>query len=299
MGHQSNYLLIGVCLLCVSIGSAVAYYPTHTVNATCFWVNEPADSSNAGISNVPSVFDAQWGIHFFNRSIPMSKGNYVCGGRAPKCCIELDPVVLTNDTSLVARYKKCTPAPGYNPYYFALPYYDFGSSDWDVCCDAGTACKWGVKGPHRDQRRFNRPPARGDRVDKRKPADLLRSYLYWYNTTSPADLANPNFSLVQYHWISVTNEANGQTCYGQWADAGPFGEADAPYVFGNKRPICTINDNAGLDLSPTLVQCIELDVTSGNPPADTEGLVTWQFVDEEDVPAGPWTENISGPTWRR
>lgn len=44
------------------------------------------------------------------------------------------------------------------------------------------------------------------------------------------------------------------------------------------------------------VCCVALDVTSGNPPADTEGLVTWQFVDEADVPNGPWKNNISGPT---
>ena len=31
----------------------------------------------------------------------MSGGNYECGGSAPKCCIELDPVTLTNDNSLV------------------------------------------------------------------------------------------------------------------------------------------------------------------------------------------------------
>ena len=55
---------------------------------------------------------------------------------------------------------------------------------------------------------------------------------------------------------SDIHKIDSKTCYGQWADAGPFGEADAPYVFGDQPPICTINSNAGLDLSPTLVLCI-------------------------------------------
>jgi len=37
----------------------------------------------------------------------MSGGNYECGGSAPKCCIELDPVTLTNDNSLVNNYMVC------------------------------------------------------------------------------------------------------------------------------------------------------------------------------------------------
>ena len=39
------FIVLSLCLLVHLVSGA---YPTHTVNATCFWVNEPADSSNAG-----------------------------------------------------------------------------------------------------------------------------------------------------------------------------------------------------------------------------------------------------------
>jgi len=87
----------------------------------------------------------------------------------------------------------------------------------------------------------------------------------------------PLESMCKNRWIMVV--WNGKTAYAQWEDAGPFGEDDFPYVFGNADPENSINDGAGLDVSPAVRDYLGLS-----------GLdqVNWRFVETDSVPGGPW-----------
>ncbi|MEP7162775.1 MAG: hypothetical protein ABI747_03360, partial [Candidatus Moraniibacteriota bacterium] len=84
-------------------------------------------------------------------------------------------------------------------------------------------------------------------------------------------------SMLKNRWIKVIKD--GRSAYAQWEDVGPFGEEDSDYVFGTVRPKSKSNKNAGLDVSPAVNQYLDLN------DIDT---VDWQFIDEEDVPNGPW-----------
>ena len=54
---------------------------------------------------------------------------------------------------------------------------------------------------------------------------------------------------------------------------------DWQYVFGNKRPKTTQNEAAGIDLSPSIRDY--LGVPSGTK-------IHWRFVEDSQVPYGPW-----------
>jgi hypothetical protein len=86
-------------------------------------------------------------------------------------------------------------------------------------------------------------------------------------------------SVCQNRWIEIRNH-DGQTCYAQWSDCGPFRTDDWQYVFGNEYPEPNLNRGAGLDVSPAVRDFLGLsgmDVTS------------WRFVDFREVPPGPWS----------
>jgi hypothetical protein len=53
----------------------------------------------------------------------------------------------------------------------------------------------------------------------------------------------------------------------------------AAYVFGEERPSPNLNHGAGIDVSPAVRDYL------GPGPLD---LVDWRFVEETEVPAGPW-----------
>ncbi|MDD3487118.1 MAG: hypothetical protein PHF35_01915 [Candidatus Moranbacteria bacterium] len=95
-------------------------------------------------------------------------------------------------------------------------------------------------------------------------------------------------SICKNRWIKIMKDE--KIAYAQWEDAGPFGENDIAYVFGTGDPKSKSNKNAGLDVSPAVRDYLglkDIDKTS------------WQFVDEKDVPNGPWKEVIttSGVNW--
>ena len=60
---------------------------------------------------------------------------------------------------------------------------------------------------------------------------------------------------------------------------------DAAYVFGahDRRPANTEFNGAGLDVSPALNGCLAFSELDGE-----DDLVDWQFVEVDEVPAGPW-----------
>jgi hypothetical protein len=112
-----------------------------------------------------------------------------------------------------------------------------------------------------------------------RPEHELRN-IPWYETARDRDT-----HLLKNRWVSITYE--GKTAYAQWQDVGPFEMDDKEYVFGGARPT---DPRAGIDLSPATALYLDLG---------GRGTVDWQFVDETDVPAGPWTEIItrSGPMY--
>lgn len=106
-----------------------------------------------------------------------------------------------------------------------------------------------------------------------KPSSILQQ-IPWY----PGHPAPDGQSLVKNHWIAVTKDK--KTVYAQWEDVGPFGEDDTAYVFGSQPP----DAHAGLDLSPAAD-----DYLGGSG----EDLVSWRFVDTDQVPPGPWLDNVT------
>jgi hypothetical protein len=84
-------------------------------------------------------------------------------------------------------------------------------------------------------------------------------------------------SVCWHHWIAVRK--GNRTCYAQWEDCGPFRTDHFQYVFGNERPKPNLNHGAGLDVSPAVRDYLGLQPTD---------VTDWQFVNTQDVPAGPW-----------
>lgn len=90
-------------------------------------------------------------------------------------------------------------------------------------------------------------------------------------------------SVLKNRWVEVAYRHTA--CYGQWEDVGPFEEDDFEYVFGGvPKPKNTWGAAAGIDLSPAMRDCLKLD---GND------VVEWRFVEEKDVPEGPWKEIVT------
>jgi hypothetical protein len=79
-------------------------------------------------------------------------------------------------------------------------------------------------------------------------------------------------------WVAVRN-SNGKVCYAQWSDCGPFRTDHWQYVFGNEKPKPNLNNGAGLDISPAVRDFLGLKGTD---------VTDWKFVDDKDVPKGPW-----------
>jgi len=93
---------------------------------------------------------------------------------------------------------------------------------------------------------------------------------------------------MKSRWVKITR--GDRTCYGQVEDAGPGKYNDQAYVFGstNARPANKRYNNAGMDVSPALNGC--LGFTEPNGQTDK---VSWQFVEETDVPKGAWTSIVT------
>jgi hypothetical protein len=89
-------------------------------------------------------------------------------------------------------------------------------------------------------------------------------------------------SMCKNRWIKIMK--GSATAYAQWEDVGPFLEDDSSYVFGTASPSSSENDHAGLDVSPAVKFYLGL---SGMDSC------SWQFVDAQDVPDGPWKQVIT------
>ncbi|MCJ1707203.1 hypothetical protein [Microbacterium sp. VKM Ac-2923] len=99
---------------------------------------------------------------------------------------------------------------------------------------------------------------------------------------------DPAVSLMKNRWVVLHRD--GRLCYGQIQDAGPGEYRDAAYVFGedDRRPANTRYNGAGLDVSPALNGCLAFTELDGD-----DDRVDWAFVDDDDVPPGPWTRIVT------
>jgi hypothetical protein len=111
----------------------------------------------------------------------------------------------------------------------------------------------------------------------------------WADEPEYRDLVDdPSASLMKNRWVRL--RANGRTCYGQIQDAGPGEYHDAAYVFGHddRRPANRRYNGAGMDVSPALNGCLGFAELNGE-----DDVVDWQFIDEADVPDGPWRRVVT------
>lgn len=97
----------------------------------------------------------------------------------------------------------------------------------------------------------------------------------WFSRMNPA----PGKTVLKGRWVQIFNNVNKRSCYAQWEDCGPWVTDDWAYVFGSKAPKTTQNGAAGIDLSPSIRDYLE--VKSG-------AKVHWRFVEDSQVPYGPW-----------
>lgn len=106
-----------------------------------------------------------------------------------------------------------------------------------------------------------------------RPKDS-RTAVYWFQGNT-----QNGESLLKNRWIQV--KKGDKVAYAQVEDAGPFGEDDVGYVFGDQPPE---EKRAGLDLSPAVADYLGID---------GRAEVSWRFVDVAEVPQGEWTKKIT------
>lgn len=98
----------------------------------------------------------------------------------------------------------------------------------------------------------------------------------WYSETDNGE------TILKNKWIEIVYRT--ETCYAQWEDVGPIETDDFEYVFGDAHPKNEFDIKAGLDVSPSVKDCLEL------PDND---IAAWRFIDEKDVPEGPWKDTVT------
>lgn len=96
-------------------------------------------------------------------------------------------------------------------------------------------------------------------------------------------------SVCKGRWVLIHHQ--GRVCFAQWEDVGPFATDHWQYLFGNEPPRPNRNQSAGIDVSPAIRDYLGL--RSGQ-------TVEWRFVDDHQVPDGPWRDwNSSLPSTPR
>ncbi|MEP3212632.1 MAG: hypothetical protein ABJQ29_05505 [Luteolibacter sp.] len=103
----------------------------------------------------------------------------------------------------------------------------------------------------------------------------------WFSRLSP----EPGKTVLKGRWIQIYY--NNRSCFAQWEDCGPWVTDDWQYVFGKSAPKTTQNGAAGIDISPSIRDY--LGVNSGKK-------VHWRFVEESQVPYGPWKKFGNNPS---
>jgi hypothetical protein len=102
----------------------------------------------------------------------------------------------------------------------------------------------------------------------------------WFARMRP----EPGKTVLKGRWIQIYN--GKRSCYAQWEDCGPWVTDDWEYVFQGKRPKNSANKGAAIDISPAIRDY--LDLQSGQK-------CHWRFVEEAQVPYGPWKKYGATP----
>jgi hypothetical protein len=231
-------------------------YPVHTgIVSTTFWVGEIFDASIPDGSQVCSTYDSQWAYHWSGVKTGVAGSGTDCAGSPLGGC---DGVPAKNKCDTEARvapdFWPTKVTPRENPFYLDLPFDDINDST-----GFKTRCQ----------------------------------VIPWANDPGYAGkCSDSNFSYMKNRWVKIVG-ASKRECYGQIEDAGPSsGSAyhDTTYVFGSNdaRPANKKFGAAGADVSPALNGCLGFKDLDGD--ADK---INWQFVDDVDVPAGPWKKIIT------
>ena len=232
-------------------------YSLHTnIAATTFWVGEIFNANAADGSQDCSTYDSNWAFHWSGGVNTGTDPSTDCAGAPIGGC---DGLPSGSGVSFKCSTQKRTAANGYfptsanvrpaeNPFYLDLPYDDINNKT--AFKDRCTVVPWAAQYP-------------------------------------ASDCKNAAFSYMKNHWVQITG-ANGNICYGQIEDAGPYTYDDEAYVFGTAKPKSKQSNNAGLDVSPALNGCLGFKELDGD-----SDLVSWRFVDSSAVPAGPWTTIVT------
>ena len=117
------------------------------------------------------------------------------------------------------------------------------------------------------------------RNGKRK--DEIYTLIPWAKEATKID-NNIYSSICKNRWVKIVKD--NKVAYAQWEDVGPFNEDDGDYVFGSSEPKNSENNSAGIDLSPAVTDYLDLNGME---------KVSWSFVDEKDVPNGPWKDIVT------
>lgn len=117
-----------------------------------------------------------------------------------------------------------------------------------------------------------------DLLEGRSHRPEASSIIPWFWQT----YKGPGVSVCHNRWIAIHHK--GKVAYAQWKDVGPFTVNDWPYVFQGEQPRPNRNKNAGIDVSPAVRDFLAM---RGNAEVD------WKFVEESEVPAGPWAKWIA------
>lgn len=244
-----------------TVKPATRNYPEHTrIVATTFWVGEVFDPDAPDGSQVCSTYDSQWAYHWsgIDRGRVPKAASACAGARLGGCDGVADrrrnSCATEPRTAANDYFPNTGRRPLENPFYLDLPYDDLNDPvGFDRRC---AVIPWA--------------------------ADAAYS----------GRCADHSFSYLKNRWVAITGP-NGRTCYGQIEDAGPsHGDLyhDAAYVFGadDARPAQRRYNNAGMDVSPALNGCLGFADLDGD--AD---LVSWRFVEDADVPDGPWRRIVT------
>ncbi len=111
---------------------------------------------------------------------------------------------------------------------------------------------------------------------KRKPD--ASKHVYWAGAKEWKD----GESMCKNRWVKIVK--GEKTAFAQWEDAGHYSEDDHEYVFGTAPPKNPRANKAAIDVSPAVASYLGLK---------GEDKVSWQFVDDQDVPDGPWKETVT------
>ncbi|MFW5985253.1 MAG: hypothetical protein ACOCQ1_03135 [Halanaerobiaceae bacterium] len=138
-----------------------------------------------------------------------------------------------------------------------------------------------------------------------------RDFYYYVDGNDKEDRERKDYygiTDVKNRWIEIYypegDGGQGVYVYAQWRDVGPWNYYDPHYVFGDERPYTEIGidmgwkgyyretNKAGLDVSRKVIKYL---IGQENDEEPEKGTIetNWRLVEEEDVPEGPWKEEIS------